>query len=822
MKIQKKLLLSVLLTMILAFTVTIAIVSYNGTLLLKNKAVQLSGEMAQHYGFEIRNTIENKIAVVEQVNHVLSSLKKDKVVDREIYNHILHDVLEKNKDILGMWVIYEPNALDGRDKEFIDKPGHDKTGRYIPYFNRGAGDIKLEALTDYDKEGAGDYFLIPKRTKKMAIIEPYLYKVNGQEVLMTSISMPLIENGVVIGVVGIDFSLKEYAKFCETIRPLGVGYINVASNNGTYICNQLPDLIGKNIKDNTHLSPEAQQEILQVVKEGKTFDLIDKEHGYLRSVRPMDIGNLGKPWMVSTVIPLNEVAKEVNTLTQTVIITAVSSVITIALLIIILVNKIIQHPLSVLQQLIQKISHTGQFHHRAAFQSSDEFGILVQSVNELSASLESTFKETNVVMTAVTKGDFSKRIMVNVKGDIRDLKENVNISIETIAKTMDDLTSVMVALMNGDFSKRIHRTMEGQFQVMFEHANTSMQTLEHIIVDINQTMSASAQGDFSKRIEVDAMGQLANLKDNINNSTLLIAQTIHEVNQVMKQLAVGNLIIQIDPSQYQNAFQSLMHNIQQATFSLRDLIIKVVQSVHVINTGTAEIALGNTDLATRTSEQASSLEQTTSSLESVLDKVNLNTASAKEASHSAQHSMEVAEQGGQVVEEIMMTIQDIAASSQKINEIITIIDNISFQTNILSLNAAVESARAGEAGRGFAVVANEVRTLAQRSANSAKDIGLLITQTVNKISNASQRVERAGNTMHSIVQAVQNVSTMMAQIVHSSVEQAESIQQVKIAVDQLNSITQHNASLVEQISATSESLEQQTVDLQNTTRAFQI
>lgn len=332
MKIQKKLLLSVLLTVILAFASTIIIVSYDGTSLLEEKAIQVSGEMAQHYGFAIRNSIENKIAVVQQLNYMVSSLKKNKITDREVYNHLLHDLLENNKDILGMWVIYEPNALDGKDQEYVNKVGHDKTGRYIPYFNRGAGEIKLESLTDYDKEGAGDYYLLTKKNRKLTIIEPYVYKVNGEDVLMTSIALPIIENGEVVGVSGVDVSLKEYAKFCENIRPFETGYINLASNNGLYIYSRDGNLIGKNIKENPNLPQEAKNKLLEMVKAGGSLDLIDKEHGFLRAIRPINITGVDAPWTMSVTVPINKINQESQRLTKTAFISAIISLILLSVL----------------------------------------------------------------------------------------------------------------------------------------------------------------------------------------------------------------------------------------------------------------------------------------------------------------------------------------------------------------------------------------------------------------------------------------------------------------------------------------------------------
>ncbi len=822
MNIQKKLFLSIIVTVFIAFLITISLISYNGASLLEEKGLQTSGEIAQHYGFELRNDLESKLTSAQEIATVFTSLKHKNIVDRNIYTQILRDILEKHPKILSTWVIYEPNQLDGQDAAFANTEGHDQTGRYIPYVHRENNQIKLEASVDYQQAGRGDYYLIPKNTGKITVANPYLYKVGGVDMLITSITVPLIENGQVIGVVGIDISLDDYAKFCEKIKPLNVGWVNLISYNGSYVYNRNTKLIGQQIKDSNELTSQMKEDEIKAIQSGQPLNIIDKEKNEIRVLRAIDLGNLGKPWAIAMVVPLNEVTKEVHTLTKIAIFTAVISLVLITVLILWLVRRIIQRPLSILHQLVHTMTGTGEFHHRATYRSSDEFGSLVQSINQLGNMLETTFKETNHVMDAMAKGDFSKRINSDTKGDILHLKNNVNNSVEKVEDTLNDLTIVMSALVKGDFSKRINKQLDGQFKVILDSANFSMQTLEEIVSDINIAMSELASGNFDKRVNVQAEGQLSDLKKNINISIEIISHTMAEVNQVMADLSQGNLICNINETQYENAFKILMQNVKKATFSLKSLIQQVIESVSVISTASGEIAAGNTDLASRTSEQAASLEQTTSSLESVLEQINWNTRKAKEVNDSSQTSMNIAEQGGSMVSEIIKMMQDIAVSSHKISEIITIIDNISFQTNILSLNAAVESARAGEAGKGFAVVANEVRNLAQRSASAAKDIATLITETVDKIQNASKRVEMTGSTMESIVQAVSHVSFMMSEMTNASVEQSENLGQVKIAVDQLNGITQHNAALVEQISATSEALDHQASELRLATNVFKI
>ncbi len=248
----------------------------------------------------------------------------------------------------------------------------------------------------------------------------------------------------------------------------------------------------------------------------------------------------------------------------------------------------------------------------------------------------------------------------------------------------------------------------------------------------------------------------------------------------------------------------------------------VMEATATISTGAREIAMGNTDLSQRTEEQASSLEETAASLEELTSTVRQNADNAQQANKLASTASEVAIKGGGVVTQVVATMDEITVASRKISDIIGVIDEIAFQTNILALNAAVEAARAGEQGRGFAVVAAEVRNLAQRSANAAKEIKALISDSGAKVETGSKLVASAGQTMDEIVVSVKRVTDIMAEISAASREQSNGIDQVNTAVSQMDKITQQNAALVEEAAAAAKSMEDQTEELTSIVAAFQI
>ena len=279
-----------------------------------------------------------------------------------------------------------------------------------------------------------------------------------------------------------------------------------------------------------------------------------------------------------------------------------------------------------------------------------------------------------------------------------------------------------------------------------------------------------------------------------------VLQPLQEAGHHFDRIAGGDLTARIE-ARNTNEIGLLFAALKRMQESLTRTVSAVRRGVDEINVGSHEIAAGNTDLSSRTEQQAASLEETAASMEQLASTVKQNADNARQANQLAASASDVAERGGSAVSEVVTTMHGISASSRKISEIVSVIDGIAFQTNILALNAAVEAARAGEQGKGFAVVAGEVRSLAQRSAQAAKEIKGLIEDSVGKVGAGSQQVERAGATMQEIVASVKRVTDIMGEISAASEEQSSGIDQVNRAVSQMDEVTQQNAALVEEAAA---------------------
>lgn len=340
--------------------------------------------------------------------------------------------------------------------------------------------------------------------------------------------------------------------------------------------------------------------------------------------------------------------------------------------------------------------------------------------------------------------------------------------------------------------------------------------------EVAEIVSGAANGDFTKRIGLDGKkGFFLQLAGDLNRLLETSQRGLEDVAVVLGAVAEGDLTRSID-ADYAGTFGQLKDDANLTVSRLREIVEQIKHATDAINTAAKEIASGNQDLSSRTEEQASSLEETASSMEQLTSTVKQNADNARQASELAGTAQHVAVRGGEVVGQVVETMSAIHQSSSKIADIIGVIDGIAFQTNILALNAAVEAARAGEQGRGFAVVATEVRNLAQRSASAAKEIKGLISDSVDKVQAGNKLVDQAGKTMEEVVSAIKRVARIMGDISAASREQSSGIEQVSLAVSQMDEVTQQNAALVEEAAAAAESLEEQAHNLAQAVSVFRM
>ena len=303
LKLRTRFLVSMSLVVLLSISVVVFILSIKSVDMVKTSAYGIAEETASKNGNYVRAELEVAMDTVRTLSYTFQEMKLSREVNRDTMNEILINVLKDNPQFVATWTLWEPNALDGRDAQFINKPGYDRTGRFIPYWSKQNTSVHLEPLVNYGKQGAGDYYLIPKETKRETIIEPYDYPIVGKNVWITSVVVPIIVDGNFVGVVGIDIALDTIQKVVSDIKPLDAGQTSLISNKGKYVAHTDYSQIGKVIEDSR---------VKKAINLGESYTTTDK--GVYQIYVPIHIGRTTTPWSMEVGVPVEEILAKANSI----------------------------------------------------------------------------------------------------------------------------------------------------------------------------------------------------------------------------------------------------------------------------------------------------------------------------------------------------------------------------------------------------------------------------------------------------------------------------------------------------------------------------
>jgi len=801
--IANRLMLGTALIAMLCFGVTAAI-SYreaSQALIAASRQTMQSEADAEsrRVGAELATAFATSQALADSlvVQHAAGTL------NRAVAAQVVEQQLRSHPEWVGFGTLWEPQAFDGKDSEFVDAPAHDATGRFMSYWSWQDGGPAQDPLKGYDTPGDGDWYLRPRALKRQTVAEPYRYEIAGKPVLMTTLSTPVLDKGEFLGAVTVDFGLAALQDRLAALRPMGEGRVELISPGGIVLAAADAKEIGKRRDDAT------TRQILAAVGADKRFeDFQVDEAGNVKAYVPLRIGGSQERFALGVVVPYALITAQARALLWIILAVGLGAALVLSASVYVLLRRQAIRPLADAVRLSVDVAE-GRLDTALPPPRNDEVGRLLESMQRMRSQLTSVMAAQGEMAKRHEAGELSYRMDAQAfPGEYGRMVGDTNQLVGANIAVTRRLVEVMQRYAVGDLSQDMDR-LPGEQAGFTEAMDTTKANLRAINTQIRDLAGAAALGDFTLRGDVVRFDHdFRGMVENLNTMMQVSDDNLQQISALLRAIAAGDLTARMQ-GEFHGVFARMRDDADTTVTQLTDIVGRIQQATASINLAAGEIASGNSDLSRRTEQQAASLEETAASMEELTSTVRQNADHAVQANALAANAADVASRGGDVVGRVVTTMAGIEASSKRIAEIISVIDGIAFQTNILALNAAVEAARAGEQGRGFAVVASEVRALAQRSAGAAKEIKTLIDDSVGQVTEGSALVQTAGRTMEDIVSGVRRVNDIMAEISAASKEQSAGIEQVNQTITQMDETTQQNAALVEEATAAARAMEEQ-------------
>ncbi|MBY4608285.1 methyl-accepting chemotaxis protein [Rhizobium sp. 9T] len=668
---------------------------------------------------EIAANVGELASAARTMSGVIGRGHEGKSLDRKGMINVLKANLEQNAFAFGSWFCEQLGALDGKTTEIANNndEGTNKNGAFTPYWSK-TKDGGVQYST-FDNDYTAEWWKLAADSGKGAITTPYLAEGTDVPTLLTSIAYPVTAGGKMIGLAGVDISLKSLTDKLQALHPFGSGRVTLLSQAGNWIVAPIPDLMTKQYDgEGADVVKAALSNKEPGLVRNLTYDGLDP---FDRVVYPFAVPGVNATWVVLVDVPHTAINAPVKDQTYMMIINGLIVLGAVMLALYFAVRSLVQRPLGGLVASVKALSDGHYEEPVAAQDRSDEVGSVAKALEGFRFAL----------------------------ADARRLE---------------------------DEAARERQGAEAERGRSESERQESVSQQRRIVSIVGAGLSELSRGNLGHRITDDFPGEYGKLKQDFNAALASLEETINTMT-----LSVAN-----------------------------------------IGSGTGEISNSASDLAKRTEQQAASLEETAAALNELTAQVDSSAENARTAADNVSLACQDAERSGEVVQKAIASMQGIEQSSTEVSRIIGVIDEIAFQTNLLALNAGVEAARAGEAGKGFAVVAQEVRELAQRSANAAKEIKTLINTSAVQVKEGVDLVGRAGGTLHKIAEQVMGINDLIRQISASASEQAVGLKEINQAMNQMDQVTQQNAAMVEEATAASVALNDEAQTLKALATRFRV
>ena len=571
-KIWAKLMLWVGLSSTLVISGLIAGFGYQAGKQAKAEALDKTGEIGYRYGADIQSNFEEAAETTRALSDLLTALLANKQTDRDMVLDIMKTMLKNSTGILGIWTAWEPNAFDGKDSEYANKPHHDASGRFVPYVYLDDGSIDVVVLEDYDQDGVGDYYQVPLKSGKPEIIEPYSYVVGGKEIMITSMMFPVKKNGKTVGVAGVDISLDFLANMVAEVTPYGDGYSYIVSNGKKLVAHPNIDTIGKDLI--ALQAADQQQPISQAIEKGTEYSLMLKSkvtgiESYQIYI-PIRFNYFQTPWSFAVSVPIKTVMAGSNKIVLISIALGIAAVL-LLLLVVFFVARKISAPIGQLTTIAQSIAG-GNLDVELSNTSQDEVGQLSTALGQVIQVLNTINGVMMNLAQAGQDGQLEQRgSLEGLDGKYKAMVEGVNRMLDAILLPIGEGNRVLRLIRGGNLSEKVTIECHGDHEKMKDAVNGVHSWLSELVEYVTKISKGDMSASMEKASDEDQIHEyLIAMRENIK-------ALVSDANRLAQAGADGELKVRADETQHQGAYREVV----QGTNNMMNMLTSQLESVGV-------------------------------------------------------------------------------------------------------------------------------------------------------------------------------------------------------------------------------------------------
>ena len=659
MKIKFKLVFFIGLAVVVSFGSTIALVSLKAGTMAKESTELFCKEMGFHYGAVSKANIDAAMDAARTLAHCFQGIKQNGVPERSVFDAMHKQVLEKNAGFLGVWSYWEPNALDGKDHDFVNTPGSDASGRYIPYWNRGSGKITVEPLVDYEDSSLQTYLA----SGKELLMDPYIYPVGGKELLVTSVMVPIIVNGKLLGSTGIDISLDALAEIVQGIKPFGTGYGFIVSNSGQIVAHANRELLWKNYFKLQGSSDHA--ELQRAIKQGESFSVYGKSsetgEDSFQVMTPIKIGQTETPWSFVISIPKQTINQKARGLIYTIVIIATIALLVIGVVIWLISNAIVAPINSVVSGLQDIAEGEGDLTKRLSINTKDEVGDLARWFNVFIQKLQGIVKQlTENTHVVGQSSDELKEISANLSAnadETRGRAENLASASEEMSTNLNNVAAAM-------------EQSATNISIVAAAAEEMTATINSIVGNTEQARKVSEDAVEKTQTTSEKVAELGIAARKIGQVT----ETITEISEQTNLLALNATIEAARAGESGKGFAVVANEIKdlakqtaEATLDIKNQIEDVQQATSMTVSEINQIKGVITDVNQIVATIATAVGEQSTATQEIANNINQASVGIQEVNENVGQSSVVAGEINKDISDVNMAARNISVSSSSIN-----------------------------------------------------------------------------------------------------------------------------------------------------------